>query len=251
MAKRKKTIIAGRIRKTVIYTAPEPQDSPRVRAEKSRATSAAQKAMNDKTAQGRLEMLLACNFSGRDLFLTLTYRDADLPSTRREAVSNVRRFLSDMRKSRRLRGESTKYIYTTENKHGDGRYHHHIMLSSTGRDIEEIRSLWPYGDVVDIEPVGCRDYATWAVYMTKESVEGKPVGAQMWTGSKGLARPIVITEYVPNDTALAVPAGCRVVDREERTTEFGSYQYIKYIVPAEYKENYQNDTQGGSLVSYL
>ena len=42
MAKRKKTIIAGRIRKTVIYTAPEPQDSPRVRAAKSRATSAAQ-----------------------------------------------------------------------------------------------------------------------------------------------------------------------------------------------------------------
>lgn len=71
MAKRKKTIIAGRIRKTVIYTAPEPQDSPRVRAAKSKATSAAQKAMNDKTARGRLELLLACNFTGKDLFLTL------------------------------------------------------------------------------------------------------------------------------------------------------------------------------------
>ncbi len=60
MAKRKKTIIAGPIVKTIIYTAPEPQDGKRARAEKSKMTSAAQKAMNDKTARGRLEMLLAC-----------------------------------------------------------------------------------------------------------------------------------------------------------------------------------------------
>lgn len=59
MAKRKKTIIAGPIVKTIIYTAPEPQDGKRARAEKSKMTSAAQKAMNDKTARGRLEMLLA------------------------------------------------------------------------------------------------------------------------------------------------------------------------------------------------
>ena len=43
MAKRKKTIIAGRLVKTIIYTAPEPQDGPRVRAVKSRMTTAAQK----------------------------------------------------------------------------------------------------------------------------------------------------------------------------------------------------------------
>ena len=71
MAKRKKTIIAGPIVKTIIYTAPEPQDGKRARAEKSKMTSAAQKAMNDKTARGRLEMLLAANFTGRDLFVTL------------------------------------------------------------------------------------------------------------------------------------------------------------------------------------
>lgn len=52
MAKRKKTIIAGPIVKTIIYTAPEPQDGKRARAEKSKMTSAAQKAMNDKTARG-------------------------------------------------------------------------------------------------------------------------------------------------------------------------------------------------------
>lgn len=65
MAKRKKTIIAGRIVKTVIYTAPEPIDGSRARAEKSRMTTTARKAMNNKTARARLEMLMAANYSGR------------------------------------------------------------------------------------------------------------------------------------------------------------------------------------------
>ena len=97
MAKRKKTIMAGCIVKTILYTAPEPRDGERARAEKSRMTTAAQKAMNDKTARARLEMLLAADFEGKDLFLTLTYRDTDLPAKRAEAVKNVRKFLKQLR----------------------------------------------------------------------------------------------------------------------------------------------------------
>ena len=231
MAKRKKTITAGCIVKTILYTAPEPRDGERARAEKSRMTTAAQKAMNDKTARGRLEMLLAANFVGRDLFLTLTYRDADLPAKRAGAVKNVRKFLKQLREHRKARGQVTKYIYTTEEKHGAARLHHHIVLNATERDIETIRSLWPYGDVVDLEYVRDRDYDTLARYMTKESVEGRPVGAQMWTGSRNLDKPVVESCFVSDDTALAVPPGCFVLEREEKTTEYGSYCYIKYRVP--------------------
>ena len=119
MAKRKKTIVAGQIVKTIIYTAPEPQDGKRARAEKSKITSAAQKAMNDKAARGRLEMLMAANFEGRDLFVTLTYREEDLPPNRAEAVKRVRRFLRMLRQERKARGQELKYIYTTEEKHGE------------------------------------------------------------------------------------------------------------------------------------
>lgn len=233
MAKRKKNIIAGRIRKTVIYTAPEPADSRRTRAEKSRMTSAAQKAMNDKTARNRLEMLIACNFSGRDLFVTLTYRDTDLPTKRTAAVQLCRSFLAKLRKVRTKRGQSLKYIYTTEEKHGEARLHHHLMINGTGHDIEEIRSLWPHGDVVDMEYVGEREYDIWAAYMTKEGVQGRPVDARLWTASRNLEKPVVYTEYVTNDTALAVPPGCHVIEREEKVSEFGSYCYIKYKVPME------------------
>ena len=56
MARKLKMIVAGNLVKVVLYTAPEPRDTPRARAEKSRMTSAAQKAMNDKTARDKLEM---------------------------------------------------------------------------------------------------------------------------------------------------------------------------------------------------
>lgn len=230
MAKRKKTITAGNIVKTILYTAPEPRDGERARAEKSRMTSAAQKAMNDKSARARLEMLLAENFTGRDLFVTLTYRDSALPSRRAGAVTLVRRFLRDLRKHRTARGQELKYVYTTEEKHGEARLHHHLVINATGQDIETIRSLWPYGDVVDVEQIDENDYAALAVYITKESVEGRPVGAQMWTRSRNLRQPVVEICYVPDDTTLSVPVGCHILEKEERATEYGSYCYIKYRV---------------------
>lgn len=236
MAKRKKVIAAGRLRETVLYTQPEPRDSPRARAQKSKATSAAQKAANDKTARKRLEMLLAANFNGQDLFVTLTYRNENLPTNRVDAVKNVRAFLKALRKYRRLRGQQLTYVYVTEEKHGEGHFHHHLFINGTGRDIEEIKSLWAWGDMVDVELIGAREYDVWGQYATKESAEGRPVGAQMWTASKGLIKPKITTLYVPNDTALTVPAGCHVLEHDERQTEFGSYEYIKYRVPENYTE---------------
>lgn len=257
MAKRKKTITAGCIVKTILYTAPEPRDGARARAEKSRMTTAAQKAMNDKTARGRLEMLLAANFVGKDLFVTLTYRNADLPEKRAGAVKNVRKFLRQLRAHRKARGQELKYVYTTEEKHGEARLHHHLIINATERDIETIRSLWKYGDIIDLEYVRDRDYETLALYLTKESVEGRPVGAQMWTRSKNLKEPKVETCFVPDDTALAVPIGCHILEREEKVTEYGSYSYIKYRVPhwqqQQNKSPLRDDLEAssGDLISYL
>lgn len=231
MAKRKKTITAGRIVKTILYTAPEPRDGERIRAEKSRMTTAAQKAMNDKSARGRLEMLMAANFTKRDLFVTLTYRPAHLPAKRAVAVKRVRKFLKDLRKHRTARGQELRYVYTTEEKHGEARLHHHLVINATEQDIETIRSLWPYGDVVDVEQIDENDFAALAMYITKESAEGRPVGAQMWTRSRNLVQPTVETCFVPDDTTLAVPPGCDTLEREEKVTEYGSYSYIKYRLP--------------------
>lgn len=256
MARKLKMIVAGNLVKVVLYTAPEPRDTPRARAEKSRMTSAAQKAMNDKTARDKLEMLLAENFKGRDLFLTLTYRDADLPARLDGAKKLVRKFLRNLREHYKARSLELRYIYTTEGKHGDHRLHHHLVINATERDIEVLRSLWPYGDIVDLEYIGPRGYRTVAEYMTKEGVEGRPVGAQMWTGSKNIRKPRVVTRYVPNGTTLETPLNCHILEKEEKRTEFGSYCYIKYYKIPNYWNRKEAQAAGEKytpppLLSYL
>ena len=234
MAKRKKTIIAGPLVKTILYTAPEPNDTPRVRAVKSRMTTAAQKAMNDKAACAKLEMLLAANFTGRDLFLTLTYDNTHLPRNRREARTMIRKLWKQVRAYRKARGQALKYIYNTEDKHGEGRLHHHVILNATERDIDVIRSLWPYG-AIDIAYLGDREWEDWAGYLTKER-DDRPVGAQLWTGSRNLEKPKVYMSYVSNDETLTVPHGCHIIEREEKITEHGSYCYIKYRIQPRYNQ---------------
>ena len=256
MAKKIKKIIAGNLVKIVLYTAPEPRDGPVVRAQKSKATSAAQKIMNDKTARGKLEMLLAANFRSRDLFLTLTYRDGDLPEKLEGAKKAVRKFIDKLRQHYKARGLALKYIYTTEGKHGDHRLHQHLVINATERDVETLRSLWPHGDIVDLEYIGPRGYRTVAEYITKEGMEDRPVGAQMWTGSKNIRKPIVRSYYVPSDTTLEVPLNCHILEKEEKRTEFGNYCYIKYYKTPNYWKDRSGWTAGRKrapqpLLSYL
>ena len=122
MAKIKKTIKAGLLVKTVLYTAPEPRDGPKARTEKSKATTAARKRINDKTAKGRLEMLLAANFGPRDEFVTLTYDNEHLPKNRAEAEKHLRKYIKRLRDYWKKMGKQLRYVYVTEHKHGDGRY---------------------------------------------------------------------------------------------------------------------------------
>lgn len=231
MAKKLKTIRAGSLVKQVLYTAPEPRDSLQQRAAKSKMTSAARKRMNDKTAKGRLELLMAANFAPMDLVVCLSYRDEDLPKTRAEAVAKMKRFIRLLRGVLAKQGKTMKYIWVTESKHGDGRYHHHMMCSQAdANDIELISSLWRYGDNPEIQRVKDRDFDVWAQYFAKEGGD-RPLGKQMWRASKGLDKPTVTVEYVPNDTVLASPIDCRIIEREDKQLEFGSYSYIKYYVP--------------------
>ena len=69
-------------------------ERPRTRPRREiRATTAARKALNQKAACRRLEMLLSANFTPRDFHLILTYSPGDLPATRKEAVKRLRKFL--------------------------------------------------------------------------------------------------------------------------------------------------------------
>ena len=227
-----------------LYTAAMPQDGTRLRAQRTRSSSAVRQMLNNKQSWQKLEVLLACNFSPGDLAVTLTYRDGRLPYSKAGAVTRLTRFIRQLRESRALRDDVLRYIYCTEGYHGDHRWHHHMILNATGRDFEEIRALWAVnGDDVDIRRLdeldlsegrtAAEDYRGWAIYLTKEAREhGSPrVGERMWVPSKGLLRPAVKNERCGDGETLDAPPEAYVLERSEVVNEYGSFEYLRYVMP--------------------
>lgn len=230
MAKRKKTITAGQLVLVTLASMPLPRDADHVRAEKSRAMSAARARMNLKHSRQKLELLLAANFGKSDYYITLTYDDAHLPPSRPAAKKILKSFFARVRKHRRARNQDLKYIYVTEGLHGAKRIHHHIVINGYG-DIDDLMSLWVYGHTKH-EHINPRQFDDLATYLTKEPRDGIPQnGKRCWTPSLNLNKPTAQSEVVADDLDLVPPAGAIILEHIENHTEFGSFTYYKYFVP--------------------
>ena len=230
MAKYKKIIVAGPLVIETVYPAPNPRDNAGVRAGKKHLSSEAQQRMNLKYAWQKLELEIAANFGINDLFVCFTYEDKFLPKSRKQANSRMQAFWKKLRAARKVLAHELRYLYVTEHKHGDGRWHHHALINSTGEDYDTIRSLWGQGNVefkqirVDRE----KNYLTLAKYLCKEQRD--KVGQRLWSGSRNLKKPEKECFRVPNDTPLTPPRTAAVLDDTgDVRTEYGHYRYIKYI----------------------
>lgn len=231
MSKYKKIIVAGPLVIECVYPAPNPRDSAGVRTGKREMSSEAQRRMNLKYAYQKLELLIAANFGVRDLYVTLTYDDAHLPRNRAEARKIMQAFWKRMRKARKEKGQELYYIYVTEHKHGEGRWHHHALINATGEDYSLIRQLWGQGGVEFKQLRIDRDknFETLAQYLCKEQRD--KVGLRLWSGSRNLRKPERECFRVPNDTPLSVPENAPLTfeDTGDVTTAYGHYRYIKYL----------------------
>lgn len=233
MAKFKKIIVAGPLVVETVYPAPNPRDSLGVRQGKKSLSSEAQKRMNLKYAYQKLELEIAANFGVGDLYATLTYDNAHLPSSRKKANARMSAFWKRLRAARRAKGEELRYIYVTEHKHGDGRWHHHVLLNATGDDYALIRKLWGQGGVEfkQLQIDRDKNYETLARYLCKEQRD--KVGLRLWSGSRNLNKPEKECFRVPNNTPLTPPPSDKatlLVDTGDVTTAYGHFRYIKYLV---------------------
>ena len=87
--------------RAVLYTQPMAADEPTQRAAKSRVSSAARTKLNQRAMWQKCEAIMAANFDRHDLWVTLTYRDADLPHSREQAVRCLAWFIDELRRVRR------------------------------------------------------------------------------------------------------------------------------------------------------
>lgn len=233
-SKRLTQIRAGRMVYAVLYDQARASDEPQVRAAKAKVSSAARQKLNARASWQKCEALMAANFEREDLFLTLTYRNEDLPHSREEAQRRLGAFLRELRAVRAARGEELLYIKAPPEHLNDdgseGRWHHHLVINATGADYEEIRSLWIWGDNLDFQELLGEgwDYETRARYLVKER---QPVGKQAWTPSRNLRRPERRSELVDDALTLAAPPGAQILDRHEEKNAWGEYVYIKYLLP--------------------
>lgn len=232
MAKRRKAIKAGRLVRVGLWSCPYPADGQQARAAKSKCCTMARQKLNDKKSAQKLEFIIASNFEFGDLHVVLTFSDDVLPDCRDDALDFIKKFIRALRKSRKARELELKYIYVLEGNHGDKRWHFHIILNRVGNDLQELQTIWPYGEV-HIEHIDERGYEGLAQYLTKEPREhGGRNGLPAWVASRGLKKPEVESGWVPDDVTVTAPPGAIILEMQPPyRNEFGEFAYIKYLLP--------------------
>lgn len=236
--KRRKTIRAGRLVWDITYTVPRPNANTAQRKRIREVTEEQIQRTNANTAQRKLEMLMATNFDDADLVLTVTYRDADLPDSADVTRKHLGKVFAQMRAYRKARDlPELKYIYILEGRHGDHRPHAHIIINAAGGDLELMRSLWIWGDDIQLNYIRERGYDGWAGYLTKERREASLNGKKQFVGSRNLARPVTTYEWVDDGTTVDAPPGAQVLDEGGGRNEIASCRFVKYLMP---KNTYYN-----------
>lgn len=236
--KRRKTIRAGRLVWDITYTVPRPNASKQERKRIREVTEEQIQRTNANTAQRKLEQLMACNFDENDLVLTVTYRDADLPDSADVTRKHLGKVFAQMRAYRKARGlPDLKYIYVLEGRHGDHRPHAHLIVNAAGGDLELMRSLWIWGDDIQLNYIRERGYDGWAGYLTKERREASLNGKKQFVGSRNLDRPVTTYAWVDDGTTVDAPPGAQVLDEGGGRNEIASCRFVKYLMP---KNTYYN-----------
>ena len=183
----------------------------------------------DRTSVDHLELRLAL-FGFEGTHYTLTYDDYHLPGD----FSGVRRsWRSFMERAKRWHKGPFDYIVCIEGRHGDHRYHIHVVLRYGDFSPAEVRWLWRGGDVDD-EPVLLKEggFRRLAKYFNKERPDGFviPIGKHPWSCKRGLRQQIPPPEKW-NDASgcIEIPDEVMWARRGDHSNDFGSYYYGSWI----------------------
>lgn len=209
---------------------------------------------NERSSVQRLARGIACNFSAGDAFLTLKYDAAHYPGSLcaaenvpgsegyEKAASDLTRFLRKLRSLyRKQTGKTLPGFWETANwnpkKEGGrpARLHQHLVIPSGA--VALARSIWPAfggeGTVIVKDLDSDPDRTALAEYMVG-NVHGKLPGQKGWSGSRGLAQPVLSDpEEIRSVDELAPPPGAVIKDVREIQDEDGLVigKYIRYVLP--------------------
>lgn len=172
---RLKTIISGDILESEgypIWNTSKKAEVPAVR-EVSRSI---QQELNFKNVRKKVTRLLNSNFSSEDMWITVGYRDGELPESEAAARRDVVNYIRRLQRYCQKKGlPKLKYLYVTEYSE-NVRVHHHIVLNFKDRDVAE--KLWKKGKYPQARRLQPDDYGLegLARYISKECRGSKSYG---------------------------------------------------------------------------
>lgn len=223
---------AGVLVEQVLYSRAQRSDDSRVRSIKKKETTEVMKRYNHRSSIQKFAMMLAANFEAGAVVGCLTYDDKHLPKDRKSAERRFRYFRQKLTAHYKAQGIELVVFWSTQHKHGDGRWHHHFVLTATGNDYAAIRAAWIYGDNIELDRLQVNDkknYLTLAKYYAAEARD--KLGLRSWSYTRNAAHPQEDTERVDSSMHLEVPKGVKLIDSHRTETPFGTFEYIMYARP--------------------
>ena len=205
-------------------------DSPFERTEKNKILRPPRDSSVCRTRMDRLELRLAL-FGHGGSFYTLTFDDGHIPETFHGVELVWRAFL---RQLRQWLERSFDYVYVIEGKHGDHRYHLHLVLRDADFSPVEVQHLWGRG-WVDDEPLlrGPGDsFRRTAKYMLKEATDGVviPTNKRVCRWSQSLNQALPEPERFEARTGnIRLPADAMSRGQYQTANQFGAYRYAWHI----------------------
>lgn len=221
-------------------------DLPSVRRRKNEIIAETRNATFRRKPVDRLELMLAL-FGWNASMYTMTFDPEHVPGSLSEVKRIWRNTLNAMK---RWRKGSFDYIYVIEGKHGNARYHIHLILRDKDFSPAEVRFLWPGGNVDDVPLLIYpeKNFRQRAEYLTKEKRDGIkfPVGSRTWVASRSLYEQLAPPERSMQETgSIHIHSEAfRLsdwVDESHKSNHFGSYNYASYIAPDIY--GYHNNAR--------
>lgn len=202
------------------------------RGKRRKPTTQIQQRLNQRHTEAKLRRLLHTNFTASDLFVTLTFDDAHLPSSVEEAQKLLQNFLRRLKRRYAKLSAELKYVYILEKGEEHGRFHAHMVVSS-GLGQEDLAILWTMGEVsaarLQFDENGL---AALAKYFTKGDAKngGKPITWKRWSASRNLEKPEVVERdgRLPHRkmAGLCEDGG----DTDYLETQYNGYEIAPYSV---------------------
>lgn len=223
---RKKIIVAGPLVQEVVYKTHRTSAADKARRRKTNPSTEARKLINAKNSWQKLKLMLAANFIKGDIVGTLTFDNDHLPETRAQVINKLRYFVAKLTAARRARGKELVMFWSIEHRHGDGRWHIHIVLNATnGEDYAEINRLWGQGEteLSSLRVDKKKNYESLARYMCKEARE--KIGQRSWSHTRNAKHPEVESFTVPDDTVLRIPKDVTVFADIRSKNEWAFVEY--------------------------